>query len=507
MEGQGTIEMTDRIVDNRLQVMEALNCPNLGRTMGSWYTATPPLCRCYTGLSPADYFGRMMVANLPSNIRVGIVHVAVAGCRIELFDKDNYEAYAATAPEYMTQIIGEYGGNPYGRLVEMAKRAMNDGIIKGILLHQGESNTGDSQWPSKVRTVYDNLMHDLDLNPDSVPLFAGEVVNADQGGVCSSMNAIIATLPQTLPNSYVVSSKGCTDGADNVHFNSAGYRELGKRYAVKMLLWMGRDTTGLQYPDIPETTRQDEAFYFEPECTALGHDWDIQADADASNGTYVVAGPGSAFIASAPEDSSAMMYFPFTVQAVGNFRIFARLKCPDPDEDSFWLQMDDRGFAMINGLTTTGWQWLQMNSYMLTPGDHTLTVACRESGAALDKIGISNMAVLPEGMGEAAVNICELTISKGTEEVSPVHSRYALDQNYPNPFSGSTRISFEIPHSERVSLKIFTIFGVEIAELGGRVYDPGKHELEFDAGNLPEGPYICVLMTDRFYAIRKMMVH
>ncbi len=235
MEGQGTIETQDKTVDSRFQVMEAVNCSNLRRSMGKWYTATPPLCRCYTGLSPADYFGRTLVDSLPSNIKIGVINVSVAGCKIELFDKDNYQTYAASTESWMKNIIAEYGGNPYGRLVEIAKLAQKDGIIKGILLHQGESNTGDSQWPSKVKKIYNNLMTDLELDPTKVPLLAGEVVNADQGGICASMNSIIAKLPQTVPNSYVISSKGCTDASDNLHFNSAGYRELGKRYAVKML--------------------------------------------------------------------------------------------------------------------------------------------------------------------------------------------------------------------------------------------------------------------------------
>jgi alpha-L-fucosidase 2 len=89
----------------------------------------------------ADYFGRTMVANLPSNIRVGVVNVSVAGCAIELYDKDNYQTYALTAPSWMKNIINEYGGNPYTRLFEIAKLAQKDGVIKGILLHQGESNT------------------------------------------------------------------------------------------------------------------------------------------------------------------------------------------------------------------------------------------------------------------------------------------------------------------------------------------------------------------------------
>jgi hypothetical protein len=240
MEGFPGIEPQDKTtVDKRFQVLAAVDFPNLGRTKGHWYDAVPPLCRGHTGLCPADYFGRTMVAHLPEKIRVGVVNVSVAGCKIELFDKDNFQTYAATAAPWMKNTIKEYGGNPYAHLVEMAKLAQKEGVIKGILLHQGESNTNDKQWPAKVKGVYDNLIKDLSLKAESVPLLAGELVNADQQGACASMNSIIAELPKTIPNSYVISSKGCTSRPDHLHFNAAGYRELGRRYAVKMLALLG----------------------------------------------------------------------------------------------------------------------------------------------------------------------------------------------------------------------------------------------------------------------------
>jgi hypothetical protein len=239
MEGAARIEPQDTTVDGRFMVMEALDCPDLGRTMGKWYPAVPPLCRCKTGLSPADYFGRTMVENLPKNIRVGVINVSVGGCKIELFDKDNYQAYVSTAPGWMLNMIREYDGNPYARLIAMAKLAQKDGVIKGILLHQGESNTGDTLWTAKVKLVYDNLMKDLNLKPENVPLLAGEMVSAAEGGACASMNAIIATLPQTIPNSYVISSDGCAGRPDHLHFTAEGYRMLGKRYAATMLSILG----------------------------------------------------------------------------------------------------------------------------------------------------------------------------------------------------------------------------------------------------------------------------
>jgi len=235
MEGNAKFEPQDTIVNKRFQVLEAVDCDNLNRKKGEWYTAVPPLSRCTTGLTPADYFGREMIANLPEDVKVGVINVAVGGCKIELFDKDNCETYIATAPDWMKGMIAQYDGNPYTRLVEMAKIAQKDGVIKGILLHQGESNTNDTLWTKKVKLVYDNLLKDLNLKAESTPLLAGEVVNADQGGICASMNKIIATLPEMIPNSYVISSSGCPDAADNLHFSAEGYRMLGKRYATTML--------------------------------------------------------------------------------------------------------------------------------------------------------------------------------------------------------------------------------------------------------------------------------
>jgi len=339
MEGQGKIEAKDKKVDTRFKVMEAVACSNLGRKMGSWYTAVPPLTRCYSGLSPSDYFGRTMVANLPSNIKVGIINVSVAGCKIELFDKDNYQTYVSSITEdWLKNIINEYKGNPYSYLIDMAKLAQKDGVIKGILLHQGESNTGDSQWPSKVKKIYDNLIVDLALDPTQVPLLAGEVVHADQGGICASMNTIINKLPKTLPNSYVISSSGCKDTTDNLHFSSVGYREIGKRYANKMLSLQG---------------------------------------------------------------------------------------------------------------------------------------------------------IVPTAVPEI---------------LSPKSDRFVLEQNYPNPFNGKTNISFEIPDNAYVTLKVYSMLGAEIAELAGKEYSKGKHSLEFDSKNLPDGIYFCGLKAGKNSSSQKMII-
>jgi hypothetical protein len=235
MEGQGNIESQDRTVDSRFQMISTVS--GCGRQLGNWYDATPPLANCDGKLGPVDYFGRTMVKNLPQQIKVGVAVVAVAGCDIQLFEKDNYRSY--NAPSYMTGRISAYGGNPYGRLVEMGKKAQQVGVIKGILLHQGETNTGQQNWPNRVKAIYQNLLTDLGLNAQNVPLLAGEVVQSSQGGSCGSMNSIIQTLPQVIPTAHVISSQGLGQQGDGLHFTSAAYRTFGERYAQEMLKIVG----------------------------------------------------------------------------------------------------------------------------------------------------------------------------------------------------------------------------------------------------------------------------
>ncbi len=240
MEGfPGIAEEDKGPVDERFQMLAAVDFPKQARVKGNWYPGVPPLSRPSAGLGPGDYFGRTLVSNLPSHIKVGVVNVSIGGCKIELFEKDSYQSYVAIAPKWMTNTIATYSGNPYRHLVEMAKRAQKDGVIKGILLHQGESNTNDKEWPNKVKGIYGNLLKDLGLKAEDVPLIAGEVVNADQNGACASMNKIIADLPKTIPTAHVVSSAGCAARGDRLHFTAAGYREFGKRYGEKMLSVLG----------------------------------------------------------------------------------------------------------------------------------------------------------------------------------------------------------------------------------------------------------------------------
>ncbi len=266
MEGAARPEAQDMVSPGpRFLLMSAVDDEKSGRKMGEWCEALPPLCRPGNGLTPADYFGRTMIANLPENVRVGVIHVAIGGIRIEGFMPDSIKNYAENvAPGWMKGMLKAYNDNPYERLVTLARKAQQDGVIKGILMHQGCSNTGEPDWADKVKNVYDNLLGDLNLVPEQVPLLAGEVVQANGKGVCIGMNKQIQALPETIHTAHVVSSDDCTNGPDNLHFDAAGYRELGARYADKMLSLLGYESKrptyiykGLEVPadaKVAETT-------------------------------------------------------------------------------------------------------------------------------------------------------------------------------------------------------------------------------------------------------------
>lgn len=232
MEGfPNTIQAQDSVnVPARFRLLPAVNWPNNSRIKGTWTAAIPPLCRSSTGLCPCDYFGRTMVDSLPSTIRIGIINVSVAGAQIEVFDKDKYQTYLAQpgVAGWLRDIATGYGGSPYARLVEMGKAAQKDGVIKGFLLHQGESGSMIGEWADEVKLIYDNLIKDLSLDSTKIPLLAGDLVNPN------GQTSMIWGLPTVLKNSYVVSSQGIQGGAIP-HFSSKGYRDFGKRYADTML--------------------------------------------------------------------------------------------------------------------------------------------------------------------------------------------------------------------------------------------------------------------------------
>jgi hypothetical protein len=225
MEGAAPIENQDRVTNPRVKVMADLNCGNLGRTYGNWYVASPPLNRCYSGLGPGDYFGKTMADGMPSSVTIGLVPAAVSGTPIELYQK------SAPIGRNNQNIPTQFNGG-YAWLLDMAKKAQQAGVIKGIIFHQGESDTSDPNWKNQVKEIVTDLRRDLGIG--DVPFLAGELLYADYGSCCHWHNTEVRKLPGLISNAHVVSAMGLP-GMDVYHFTTASYREFGRRYAQIML--------------------------------------------------------------------------------------------------------------------------------------------------------------------------------------------------------------------------------------------------------------------------------
>jgi hypothetical protein len=85
-------------------------------------------------------------------------------------------------------------------------------------------------------------------------------------------------------------------------------------------------------------------------------------------------------------------------------------------------------------------------------------------------------------------------------------SEYALIQNYPNPFNPTTKINWQIPSSNLVSLKIYDVLGRVVATLVDEYKTAGKYESEFSAVDLPGGVYFYSLHTANFVETKKMIL-
>ena len=145
--------------------------------------------------------------------------------------------------------------------------------------------------------------------------------------------------------------------------------------------------------------------WLEAECGNVGSLWNTGSDGNASNGQYVTIQSGNNSTGSAPSNSAGYIDFPFSVSQSGTYTMFARVLCPTPNDDSYWVRMDGGSWTMWNNITTTSWAWMQFpNTFSLSSGSHTLTFAYREDGAELDKLNITNSGNTPSGQGSAATN-------------------------------------------------------------------------------------------------------
>jgi len=266
MQGPGEIRPQDREgLGERYRTLNVVAGVYAGeyRAKGEWYNAVPPLIipdsnltnylGLRIGLSPADYFGRTLVNGVPENITIGVIAVANGDMALAAFHKTKAENYykgigtlagrpSSTEMQGMSRYKGAGYANMYDAIIQNAKLAQRaGGVIKGIIVHQGESGTGldDIDWVDLLKEIYDDMLSDLKLERNSIPILLGQTWNGGSGRTDGAL-ASDRVIQEVLPNAWIISSIGCTGRTgqgqpDNVHFGSAGLQLLGTRYGEKML--------------------------------------------------------------------------------------------------------------------------------------------------------------------------------------------------------------------------------------------------------------------------------
>jgi len=215
MAGRGKVEEQDLVPHPRVL---SLNKGN------EWQPAVDPIHfdkPKYIGVGLGRTFG-IEVAEANPKITVGLIPCAVGGSPI-----------ASWEPGALDKATGTH---PYDDTLARMKIALPMGKLVGILWHQGESDTTPEKaavYESKLHALIARLRKELDA-PD-VPFIAGQMgIFAEQpwSDVKKQVDAVHQQLPTKLTATAFVDAKGLNHKGDEIHFDSAAYRELGRRYAL-----------------------------------------------------------------------------------------------------------------------------------------------------------------------------------------------------------------------------------------------------------------------------------
>jgi len=212
MAGRG--EITEKYKDESHPRVFMLNRNN------DWVSAHHPLHfdKPVAGVGPGLSFA-IKIADQNPAIKVGLIPCAVGGTSINSWQPRGYDSATKT--------------HPYDDALLRIKVAMKSGVIKGMLWHQGESDSNPqaaNEYIPKLATLIQRV-RSITNNPQ-LPVVAGELGRYKQQ--YKIINTQLNRLPSMVSFTAVASSEGLTDKGDSTHFNSPSAEILGERLAEKI---------------------------------------------------------------------------------------------------------------------------------------------------------------------------------------------------------------------------------------------------------------------------------
>ncbi len=215
MAGRGIVDDASKIPHPRVFTLNRI---------GEWELATDPIHfdKPIAGVGPGKTFGETIAESDPS-ITVGLIPAAVGGSPISSWESGKLDEATNTYP--------------YDDALIRARRAMENGELKAILWHQGESDSKPELAPiykEKLITLIDQLR--TELGNDTLPFFIGQLGQFDEWDKAKTMvDAAHKSIAEEVDNVYFISSDGMDHKGDTLHFSTAAEREFGKRYAAAYL--------------------------------------------------------------------------------------------------------------------------------------------------------------------------------------------------------------------------------------------------------------------------------
>jgi photosystem II stability/assembly factor-like uncharacterized protein len=161
---------------------------------------------------------------------------------------------------------------------------------------------------------------------------------------------------------------------------------------------------------------------------------------------------------------------------------------------------NEQGFRIERRVNSSG-----SFSLVGTTGPNTLNY--------IDTVGISpgnlyeyRVAAFSGSTQSSYTNIVAILVTGIEPTGTDIPNKYTLYNNYPNPFNPTTKVKFDLPKNDFVSLKIYNMQGQEVGVLVQENLSAGRYELEFNGANLTSGVYFYRLETSSFTDTRKMIL-
>lgn len=213
MAGRGFVQPHDTLISKQVLVLDKKN---------EWVYAKEPLHYyepTLTGLDCGLSFGKKLSSYYGKKITIGLIPCAIGGSSIEQWLYDS--TYR--------------GVTLYTNLVNKIKAAIPYGTIKGMIWHQGESNSGRfsyRNYKQKLESLFTKIRKDV--GNEDMPILMGEIssfLNRATNPKADSVNRDMHLLASEKKNMFVINTADLTPKADTIHFDSRSQRKMGERFA------------------------------------------------------------------------------------------------------------------------------------------------------------------------------------------------------------------------------------------------------------------------------------